>query len=52
MADIQTIETEVLVVGGGPVGLALAALAGAVIVLYRRRIKGHRPLHGVGDEGH
>jgi len=34
------------------VGLALAALAGAVIVLYRRRIKGHRPLHGVGDEGH
>lgn len=34
------------------VGLALAALATAVIVLYRRRIKGHRPLHGVGDEGH
>lgn len=34
------------------VGLALAALAGASIVLYRRRQRGHRPLAGVGDEGH
>lgn len=34
------------------VGLALAALAAAAIVLYRLRIRGHRPLHGVGDEGH
>ena len=34
------------------VGLALAALAGGVIVLYWRRRGGHRPLEGVGHEGH
>ncbi len=34
------------------VGLALAALAAAVIVLYRRRQEGHWPLTGVGHEGH
>ena len=33
------------------VGLALAALAAAVVVLYRRHQRGHRPLAGVGDEG-
>jgi hypothetical protein len=33
------------------VGLALAALAAGVIVLYWRRRRGHRPLEGVGDEG-
>ena len=32
--------------------LALAALAAAVIVLYRRHQQGHRPLRGVGHEGH
>ena len=30
------------------VGLALAAVAAAVIVLYRRYLRGHRPLAGLG----
>lgn len=34
------------------VGVALAALAAASIVLYRRRQRGHRPLANVGEEGH